>query len=224
MKAHSSIKATPGNIGWNVSTLSLVAFLTLALVLAACSKGEASNPVEEATPTPVVTQTAGGQQGGSTSAPTGIAAVDRVIAAVQADDASKLAGQAKFEALACTTAQGLGGPPGCRPGEAAGTVVNVLFTSSCDGHYIRQDELGGLVNRFLEGEGKLAGVYKHNGLLFPSSQYILVYSFATPQGSLARVLCVSDGGIVGVTFGCGTSAREYIESQSLKDPILLPGG
>jgi hypothetical protein len=80
------------------------------------------------------------------------------------------------------------------------------------------------MGRFLEDKGKLAGVYRHNGSTFPPSQYVLVYSFDTPYGSLARVLFVSDTGIVGVTFGCGTSAKEFVEVTGLKDAILLPGG
>ena len=147
-----------------------------------------------------------------------------MTAAVAARDWFQLASLSYLEAKACTTAVGLGGPPGCLPGETAGTVVHVLFTSSCDGHYIRQAEVESLMKRFIEDKGKLAGVYKHNGLLFPSSQYVLVYSFDTPYGSLARVLFVSDPGIVGVTFACGSSAKEFVESLGLRDAILLPGG
>ena len=162
-----------------------------------------------------------------TTAPTtttGISIVDRVMSAMAAKDAAQLASLAYLETFSCTTAAGLGGPPQCLPGEAAGTPVKALFTSSCDGHYIRQSEVLGLAQRFLEDKGKLAGVYRHNGLIFPQSQYVLVYAFDTPYGSLARVLFVSDPGIVGITFGCGTTAKDYISQMGLTDAILLPGG
>lgn len=170
------------------------------------------------TPTPVTSPTP------SASAPTGISSVDRAIAAVNDRDAARLASLFQLEALACTNAVGLGGPPQCKPGEAPGTMVNVLFTSSCDGHYLRQDEVASLAGRFVEDTGKLAGVYRHNGKLFPSSEYVAVFSFQTPYGSLARVLFISEPGVVGVTFGCGTSAKEYIDVMGLRDPVYLPGG
>ncbi len=150
--------------------------------------------------------------------------VDKIVAAVAAKDSSALAALVAYESLACSTAAGLGGPPACLPGETPGSIVRVLFTSSCDGHYVRPAEVPALTGRFLEDQGKLAGVYRHNGKLFPASQYIAVFSFETPYGSLARVLFISDSGIVGVTFACGSSAREYIEFHALKDPVLLGGG
>lgn len=156
-----------------------------------------------------------GPGGPAADRPTGIAAVDRVLQAVREDNVSKLTAEASFQPLACTTAQGLGGPPACLPGEAAGTVVNVLFTSSCDGHYIWPSELPALAGQFIEGEGRLAGVYRHNGLIFPSSQYVLVFSYDSPGGSVARIAFVSDNGIVGLTFTCGTSAKEYVQFHSL---------
>lgn len=195
----------------------------LALVALACTSEAAPS---DATPTPPpaaspapVTPTA---VPGDATPRTGVASVDRALAAVAAKDAVQLASLARLEPLACTTAMGLGGPPACGPGEAPGTVVNVLFTSSCDGHYIRQTEVEPLMKRFVEDRGKLAGVYRHNGLIFPSSQYVLVFSFDTPYGSLARVLFVSDTGIVGVTFACGSSAKEYVEAVGLRDAVLLP--
>jgi hypothetical protein len=155
---------------------------------------------------------------------TGVAAIDNAIAAVEKKDAAALTSQAHLEALMCTTMQGLGGPPACRPGETPGTRVNVLYTASCDGHYVRRDGVDPLMTRFVEDKATLAGVYWHNGLTFPSSQYVVLYSFETAYGTLARALFVSDPGIVGVVFGCGTSAGEFIKAAGLTEAILLPGG
>lgn len=218
------------------AVLLLLGATLLLLGLVACSpddKDPAPSPIAEvsstpqasatprpptATPTPLPSPTP------AASAPTGIGAVDRAIAAVQSRDANRLASLFHLEALACSNAAGLGGPPQCKAGEAPGTKVNVLYTSSCDGHYLRQDEVASLAGRFVEDTGKLAGVYRHNGLLFPSSQYVAVFSYETPYGSLARVLFISEPGIVGVTFGCGTSAKEYVEVLGLRDPVYIPGG
>lgn len=155
---------------------------------------------------------------------TGIPAVDKAMTAVRDRDVSALATQVDWRSIACTTVQGLGGPPKCRPGEASGTVVEVVFSSSCDGTYLRRDEVTSLAGRFLEGNSRLAGVYRHNGLIFPSSQYVLVYSADTTAGNQARALFVSDTGIVGFTFACGANVKQFLESNSLTDAILLPGG
>jgi hypothetical protein len=185
--------------------------------LAPCSTlGSAPSPAGGSQP-PVEVPTPG---------PTGIAAVDRTMTAVRSGNVHEVAALAHLELKGCSTAAGLGGPPACRPAEAAGTLVSALYTSSCDGSYVREDGVEPLMQRFLEGQGKLVGVYRHTGSsrLIPSSPFILVYSFATPQGSLGRVLFVSDAGIEGVTFACGSTAKEWIELQELKDAVLLPGG
>jgi hypothetical protein len=167
--------------------------------------------------------------GAGTPAPggavTGIAAIDRAMAAVRSASVSQLAALVHLEPTACGNVAGLGGPPECRLGEAGGTLVDVLYSSSCEGSYVRQDGVEPLLARFIEGEAKLAGVYRHNGLtrLYPASPYLLVYSFDTPAGSLARVLFVSDAGIEGVTFACGSSAKEWLDAMGLKEAILLPG-
>jgi len=177
-----------------------------------------------ATPVPATTAPATPTAVTQPGATTGIPAIDRVVTSVRARDVSAVVAQVGWQRIPCTTAQGLGGPPPCRSGEVAGTAVEVVFSSSCDGAYLRRDEVEPVVNRFLDGGGRLAGVYRHNGLSFPASQYVLVYSVDSAAGNEARALFVSDSGIVGFTFACGANVKQFLESSSLTDAILLPGG
>jgi hypothetical protein len=219
--------------------LLLAGAVLLSALIVACSDDSESapsateTPVQEtpvppaATPTtvaatavPTATATPITQPG----ATTGIAAVDRVVTSVRDRDASAVVAQIGWQKLGCTTTQGLGGPPQCRAGEAPGTTVEVVFSSSCDGTYLRRDEVASLASRFVDGGSRLAGVYRHNGLIFPSSQYVLVYSADTTAGNQARALFVSDIGIVGFTFACGLNVKDYLETNSLTDAIYLAGG
>jgi hypothetical protein len=153
---------------------------------------------------------------------TGIAAVDAAIKAIAAKDAVALASQAVFRTDACSTAQGAGGPPQCRTGEANGTRVEVLAAASCEGYYLRKDELTATVNRFLEANPQLYAVYKHNGRIFLPGEYVIIFSYSDDRlpGTQGRQVFVSGQGVVGLNFGCGQSPADLVGFQELKDVIL----
>jgi hypothetical protein len=46
--------------------------------------------------------------------------------------------------------------------------------------------------------------------------------FDPPAGYGASQLYIGEGGITGINFGCGQSARDLVEFQSLQDAILAP--
>ena len=238
MNSPSAIGTILGRRAWKCLLVGGVVLLSALLV--ACSGDSESAPSVTATPSqvtavpPAATATpvqATAVPPAATATPitqpgatTGIAAVDRVVASVRERDASAVVSQISWKKVACTTAQGLGGPPSCRAGEPVGTIVEVVFSSSCDGAYLRRDEVAPLVGHFLDVGGRLAGVYRHNGLTTPSSQYVLVYSVDSTAGNQAKALFVSDSGIVGFTFSCGTNVKQFLEANSLTDAILLSGG
>ena len=197
---------------------------TILLIFAATGVACAGTASSGETPvTPPITETA---EAPPDTTKTGIAAIDQVLEAVESGDSDALIAQAKISIQKCTHAQGAGGPPKCRPSEAEGTSVEVMFASSCEGFYLRHDDLDSTAARFLEGTPKVHSVYPHNGLLFPSSQYIVLLSATPNEGipaTLGRELFVSDNGIVGLNFGCGESPRDMISMQSLGEPIFSTG-
>lgn len=187
-----------------VTMITAGALLLLSLAALACSPEAQSSEIKGAT---------------------SIEAIDQAIAAVAETDIASLVGQANFQTLECATVEGIGGPPPCLEDEAEGTEVDVLFAASCEGYYIRHDAVEAALNAFLGREPALHGVYRHNGLIFPSSQYVLVFdgNSALELGVGALQLFVSDDGITGINFGCGQTAESLVEMQALDDAILPPG-
>jgi hypothetical protein len=106
-----------------------------------------------ATPTAVPTIGAPGTQ-------TGIAGVDGVISAVLNRDAAALSALMPLQAVPCTNAQGLGGPPSC-PETASGyapegTLVRSFPYAVCEGEWT--EDVLALAERLLEQSPRLYGV------------------------------------------------------------------
>jgi hypothetical protein len=86
---------------------------------------EAGEPEATAQPTPMLTATAQP----STAAPgsaTGIAELDLLAEAILSNDVAARRELVRYTTAGCTTADGLGGPPKCDPGQAEGTPVDYL--------------------------------------------------------------------------------------------------
>lgn len=194
------------------SVLTLTLALGLSLLVVGCA-GSSSAETPGASPTP---------EKGRTE--TGIAAVDAAIKAVLAGDQAALASQAVFTTQACTTAQGAGGPPQCQRGEASGTRLEVMSAASCEGYYVRRADLAAEVQRFLEGEFQLYGVYKNSGKIFTEGEYAIIFSHKgahAPPG-FGRQVFVSKEGVTALNFGCGQSPADLVSFQGLKDVIIAP--
>lgn len=58
-----------------------------------------------------------------------------VVVNVVASNIDGLSALAKPQQVACSTAQGAGGPPKCKPGEAAGTMTSMFPTGRCEGEW-----------------------------------------------------------------------------------------
>jgi hypothetical protein len=154
----------------------------------------------------------------------GVRAVDQAIEAVLERDAAGLAAQVAFTAEPCSTADGFGGRPRCRAGEANGTVVEALFVASCEGFHLRRNEIAASLQMFLEGNPEFYAAYRHSGEIFPIGTYVAVFDspFNPPFGMGASQIFMEDEGIVGINFGCGQPARDLVEFQSLGEPLIAP--
>jgi hypothetical protein len=123
--------------------LQILYFLLSVLLLSACA-----TPEPEEKPLPVTEETALVQPTATRdpgyyplSTRTDIPDVDAVIAAVESEDPQQLRNLIRFTTVGCTTAEGLGGPPKCKDGEADSTLVDVLPFLGPEGHFMRKTEL-----------------------------------------------------------------------------------
>lgn len=180
-----------------------VVVLTLALLATGCRGGGATpsptaappSAPAEASVTSTVTPTATPQV--TPGQPIPQVVQDVVIAGV-AGDASRVAALAKYQQVACTTAQGAGGPPKCPPGVAEGTSMRVFATGRCEGEWA--EDAAGAIGRLM---ARPLALYAAAQIRVPSpdpepswpkGQYAVVFSAAQPgAGSPSTVYFILDG-------------------------------
>lgn len=153
--------------------------------------------------------------------PIGVPQYDAIASAVtlgQFDEVAKAIGYIELE---CTNAQGLGGPPKCPEGEVEGTVVKVLPLSACEGEYVPESNVPGLLEQLL-GSAELYAAFSFadpGTEEFPKGTDGLL--FATDDGAV--ILGVNDfGRIVSLTRGCALSAEQLYEQEKGEFLYLTP--
>jgi len=203
-----------------LSTLALIAGLAM---MAACG-GDDSDAAPPNTPTitqpPTSTPVPGTQ-------PSGIAAVDKAIAAVEAGDIDAFIDLILLAPEDCVARNdGLGGPPLCEPGEAPGTPVDVVPFASCEGYWSREGALSQALRPLFDGQVRLYAVYETGGnerLFDREGAYAVIFEVTGgPNGPQGRDVIMTDEGVVGVNFGCGQSAEQLVEFHQLTDAIVEP--
>jgi hypothetical protein len=135
----------------------------------------------------------------------------------------------KFSPVPCTTkVQGAGGPPACRAGEADGTPVNVMFGSSCEGYYVRQNELSFERFSLVTTDGApIYGMYRtassNVATAWPQARYAVVLKQAMPDGRVnALALFTDEQAIVGFMQACGETPEYFVQKQKLTDVLSEP--
>lgn len=144
---------------------SALGLVLLSAALLGCSR---SQPAATATPTATAATTATATPTPSPS-PTPTPAlpmattgsqippvVGQVISAVTSRQAGPLERLVQYQDVACTTAQGAGGPPKCGPGEANGTVVRRFATGACEGEWTA--DAAPVLSQIVTAVGGLYGV------------------------------------------------------------------
>jgi len=153
---------------------------------------------------------------------TGIDEIDNVIDAILGKDIYARLDLVRLTTMACTTADGLGGPPKCEPGEAEGTIVDAFPVSSGEGTYIRLEGIKEVFNFTTRG---LFAVYRvpegtQETDYWPAGAYGIV--FTSEDGGYPHVITVfvEDGQIVRLAFVPGWPPFEQVWAKS--DEFILP--
>jgi hypothetical protein len=186
--------------------VSSILFL-LVVLLVACSS-----------PTPTVTEDY------PLDTETGNSAIDPVLAAVESGDAQELRSLVKYTNARCTNADGLGGPPKCREGEAEGTMSEVLPFISSEGSFLRKEEIG---NWRGINPAALYAIYRvsPNALqeeYYPQGDYIAF--FIARENQTVDALHIAGGKIVRVDtlFGEVPGSLKTILERDTSEVILAP--
>lgn len=171
----------------------------LALLLAGCRGGAAPSPTPAApsataaasmTPTPPATPSV-------TPGQPIPQAVQDVVLAGTAGDAPRVVALAKYQQVACTTAQGAGGPPKCPAGTPDGTSMRVFPTGACQGEWT--EDAAGAIARLMARPLQLYAAAQVRvpspdpEPYWPKGQYVVVFSASQPAtGSPSTVYFVVD--------------------------------
>jgi hypothetical protein len=142
------------------------------------------------------------------AAPTGVAGLDAIIAAVLAGDTTAQKNLIGYTEAGCSSAEGLGGPPPCLPGEPEGTPVEVLPILGAEGGYIRKSDIGaweGLRSADLYAAYEVSDA-AYTEPNFPAGEYALVFGGTSGTGS-DFTLQVRDGRIVRIDHYFGADPR-----------------
>ena len=152
---------------------------------------------------------------------TGIADIDNVIDTILAGNPKDVSQLLQFIKLACTHAEGLGGPPKCNDGETEGTIVNVFPFLGPEGHHMRYTNLDYWTG--IPATGVFAGYrvssQAYSDEFYPAGEYAIV--FLTEQEELLVTVQVTNGNIVRVDNKFGDPPEINLERDA-SEIILAP--
>jgi hypothetical protein len=108
----------------------------------------------------------------------------------------------QYITVGCTTADGLGGPPKCAPGEAEGTLVEVFPIGEAEGHFVRPEEIDRTLEFTVDG---LYAVYRQEPGVdpveyWPVGEYALLFERQMYNTSQPVTAFVQDGRLVRLDF------------------------
>jgi hypothetical protein len=152
---------------------------------------------------------------------TGIADIDVVLAAVESGDPQQLRDLIHFTTVACTKAEGLGGPPKCQNNEAEGTLVKVLPILGPEGQFLRESEISSFPGLNVIG---LYAVYVVSGSAYseeayPVGKYAAMFKAGENQPNIVIQI---QGGIVRIDYLYPPTSPEEIIHRDASELILAP--
>lgn len=157
---------------------------------------------------------------------TGIPDLDRIVPIILNGSVDEQRSLIEFSRMACTFAEGLGGPPKCEASETEGTPVEVLPFLGPEGHFIRKadiDSWEGLIVSELFAAYKVSDkAYSDEN--YPAGDYALVFLDAgSPETTIT--LQIKDGRIVRIDYRFGnppTINQEDVAKYLVMPPSLVP--
>jgi len=152
---------------------------------------------------------------------TGLDEIDNVIDAILSEGIDARLELVRFTTTACTTTDGLGGPPKCEPGEADQTIVGTFPVSNGEGYHIRPDKIQTIFDFTIRG---LAAVYvvpvdAYHTEYWPAGEYGVI--FTSEEGGYPHLITVlvENGQIVRLEFSPGWPPFDLIRQKS--DEFIL---
>jgi len=203
----------------------LKTIFTLAVVLLAACTPRATPIPETLLPTrpfPSETQVTTLSQSHPLDTLTNIPEIDVIIQAVASGNPQELRNLFEYTTATCMTVNALGGPPPCRPGEAEGTLVEVLPSLGPEGSFLRKDEVENFPGLNVTG---LYAVYRVPDSAFsdenyPAGEYGIAY---LSEGDRPEVILqVTDGKIVRIDYVFGFPESNAILPEGVPDFVLEP--
>lgn len=210
--------------GKNMMKVAVWLWLVGFILVVACTPGDANvttqTPLPDDVPVVPTIEGAGTESIVVTPLPdetalptTDIPVVNAVITAMLTQDKTALQNLVHLNEIACTTADGLGGPPKCATGTPAGTVVRVLPVLGAEGHHVQATELP---QALPDGPWQLYAVYivpdtVYRDEAFPVGQYGLVFLPQAGSQELPITLMVTDEGIVRIDYHFDNSYQGRLE-------------
>jgi hypothetical protein len=146
--------------------------------------------------------------------------LDALVSAASSGSTEDLVPLISFSSLACTHAEGLGGPPKCLADEAEGTLVEVLPVLGPEGHHMRRPEMGAwpgisgaqLYAAFRTPQSAFSDEF------YPAGEYGVAFLLA--DGVNALVFQVTQEGIVRLDYHVPPTIESILnESEILLGPI-----
>ena len=141
---------------------------------------------------------------------TGIADIDAVLATLESSDPQELRDLIRFTTVACTNAEGLGGPPKCRENEAEGDLVNVLPFLGSEGYFLRRIGIIEFPGVNVVG---LYAVYAVSNSAYSEEAY--------PKGEYAVLLATEDNQtVIAIQIREGIVRIDYLHSLTSLNEIV----
>lgn len=199
-----------------------VCLLFLVISLSACASP--ADSAVDAAPSPLPGESVVGTEEAGfypLSTRTGIPDVDAVLAAVESGDPQGLRDLIRLTTVACTKADGLGGPPKCQDGEVEGTPVVVLPFLGSEGHFLRAAEAANFPGVSVKG---LYAVYRvsdsaYSEEAYPVGEYAVM--FVGDENQPGIVIQVR-GGIVRIDYLFSPTSLDETIQRDASELILAP--
>jgi hypothetical protein len=129
-----------------------------------------------------------------------------------------------YTTAACTTADGLGGPPKCEPGQEEGTLVQVLPILSGEGSFGTPESIDQALEFVVMG---LYAIYEVPGDVFqadywPAGEFGLIFTREMNAVPFPMTVFVEDGRIVRITDHFGTQPADLLNQLPVDSVIMDP--